>query len=231
MKIMAAGHEADSWQPCSMQKLRDVGLADAVDFAARELLNHDLIGITENGREWTRLWYELSLKRVSGSDGPIEITESSAEKLISAAQASAHAHDLMMEVIRSRLENGAALPISLGVLVNEQLEGTRKLTRPKQTDRTDPKVWARNFMLNYVAGLLATFFDLDIERGKETMAIAASDVLFYALERNGAPLNLGTIQNILFHEEHEKAPENQLAKDVRVIRSLILEAVLDDFPS
>jgi hypothetical protein len=62
-KIRAAGDEPDSWEARSEEEIRDAGLWDAVDFAAKEIENTDNAMIFENGLEWTRAWYELDLEK------------------------------------------------------------------------------------------------------------------------------------------------------------------------
>jgi len=217
--IRAAGDEKDGWVARTAEDLEAADLWDAVEFAKRELNGPRLTGILENGCDGARLWYELGLSQSEDEAEYIIIGEEAADALLHAAERSAGAYDLLMEVCASRIEHGVDLPNCLRDHLCAHLRGRHPLTRPKGKT-PDPEVWVRNCIINEVARDLGNSYDLARTRGKETESIAASDVIYHAMKDSpDGGLAFGTIHNIL---------SGKRLRDYSEVASLRLFSILED---
>ncbi len=98
-KIKAAGDEADRWEARTEEEIREAGLWSAVDEAVKEIDNFDSAMISENGREWTRIWHELELPKLYDAEESSSIGEQTALELLRYAEGSDQAKGLLMEVM------------------------------------------------------------------------------------------------------------------------------------
>ena len=230
-KQRAAGDEVDRWEVRSAEEIQDQELWDAVEFAVSELKAFTMPAIFEEGREWTRIWHELGLSKLNDADGPISLTQQTAADLLKRVEESNQAKGLLMEVMAIILERGGTLAPSLRVALVSHLRGL-DFSAGKNKYSDEPKFWARNYMINYVAGLICNIYSTNRVRGKESVGkVAASDIIYHALkEMEENTIGFGTLQNIIFDPNKINKPvSNYNRENYLNIRSLIIDSSFDEW--
>lgn len=229
-KIIAAGDEVDGWEARSAEEIQVQELWGAVEFAVRELKAFTMPAIFEEGREWTRIWHELGLSKLNDADGPISLTQQTAADLLKRAEESNQAKGLLMEVMAIILERGGTLAPSLRDALVSHLRGS-DFSAEKNKDSDGSRFWARNYMINYVAGLVCTIYSTERTRGKMSEdTVAASDIIYHAFkEMEENPIGFGTVQNIIFNPDpSHKSVSNYNRENYLNIRSLIIKSSFDE---
>lgn len=230
-KMRAAGDEPDGWEARSEEEIRQAKLWGAVDFAAKEIDNIDSAMIFDEGREWTRIWHELELEKFTDPGIAVPIDEQTAAKFLQFADQNSRVDHLLKEMMASQVEQGFVLPEGLRGRLVAVLRANCP-TAQERTSKPEPKNWSRDYMINHVAGLVCTLYDLDRKRGKETRTtVAASDIIYHAIgSKLGKPIGFGTIQNIIFDPDPSgKSVSGQNQKNYVDVKWAILDSSFENY--
>ncbi|WP_127903876.1 hypothetical protein [Solirhodobacter olei] len=227
-KLKAAGDEPDGWAARTIEEIKADGLSEALNVAREEIKNLSSAMIHEQGRDWTRYWYEIGLTDTSDLRDDPSLTEEQAVFLLKEAETNDDAFDLFLEFVASFISKGVPIPDAWRVRVVDELRGVRP--RQGSTKRKKGRLnWVRDYMINHVARLLCDRYDISLTRNKETEGTAASDVVFYALRDSGfAEIGFGTVQNKIFDPERGEGGDLKSRLNYEVIRTLALEARFDN---
>jgi hypothetical protein len=227
-KMRAAGDERDGWIPRTLEEISDSGYADALHTACIEIEDFAAANIVEEGQEWTRLQHGLGTRFDEERQTLSKISTDIAKAIALRSENSPQSRKFLLYLASIFVEQGDAVPGPWRTIVAAHLRDSLKPQSGQQASTSNK--WARNFMINHVARILSNRYDLKLERGKESDTIAASDIIFHAIQQSRFDnLGLGTIQNIIFDPEDSRGISEKNRVEFEEIRATGVDSLFDDY--